>query len=96
MDRHVGPGTRFFTVLRRVWIGTYYDGFIHAGNLAYMAILALFPFFITMAAIFSLIGESAQQEASLRSFLTALPPVVAKVIEPVARNVMAARTGWLL
>lgn len=96
VERHVGPGTRFFTVLRRVWVGTYYDGFIHAGNLAYMAILALFPFFITMAAIFALFGESAQQEASLRAFLTALPPVVTKVVEPVARNVMAARTGWLL
>ena len=96
VERHVGPGTRFFTVLRRVWVGTYYDGFIHAGNLAYMAILALFPFFITMAAIFALFGESGQQEASLRSFLTALPPVVTKVVEPVARNVMAARTGWLL
>jgi membrane protein len=96
VERHVGPGTRFFTVLRRVWVGTYYDGFIHAGNLAYMAILALFPFFITMAAIFTLFGEGAQQEASLRSFLTTLPPVVGKVVEPVARNVMAARTGWLL
>jgi membrane protein len=96
VDRHVGPGTRFFTVLRRVWVGTYYDGFIHAGNLAYMAILALFPFFITMAAIFALFGESGQQGASLRAFLSALPPVVTDVIEPVARNVMSARTGWLL
>ena len=96
VERHVGPGTRFFTVLKRVWTGAYYDGFIHAGNLAYMAILALFPFFITMAAIFALFGESDQQGASLRAFLVALPPVVVEVIEPVARNVMAARSGWLL
>lgn len=95
-NRHVGPGTRFFTVLKRVWTGAYYDGFIHAGNLAYMSILALFPFFITVAAIFTLFGEEAQQAASLHAFLTALPPVVAKVIEPVAASVMAARTGWLL
>ena len=30
----VGPGTRFFEVIKRVLIGTYNDGFIHAGNLA--------------------------------------------------------------
>ena len=94
--RHVGPGTRFFTVVKRVWTGAYFDGFIHAGNLAYMAILALFPFFVTVAAIFSLFGESGQQQASLRAFLTALPPIVGKVIEPVASGVMTARTGWLL
>lgn len=94
--RHVGPGTRFFTVLKRVWTGAYYDGFIHAGNLAYMAILALFPFFVTIAAIFTLFGEEAQQLVSLRNFLSALPPIVARVIEPVAVGVMGARSGWLL
>ena len=26
--------------------GVYNDGFIHAGNLAYLALLAMFPFFI--------------------------------------------------
>jgi membrane protein len=96
VDRHVGPGTRFFTVVKRVWTGAYYDGFIHAGNLAYMAILALFPFFITVAAVFALFGESAQGEASIQAFLSAVPPVVGKVVEPVARSVMAARTGTLL
>lgn len=96
VDRHVGPGTRAFIVLRRVWTGTWQDGFIHAGNLAYMAIIALFPFFITVAAGFTLFGEADQQQASLHGFLTALPPVVVKVIEPVAQSVMTARTGWLL
>lgn len=96
VDRHVGPGTQAFIVLRRVWTGAYFDGFIHAGNLAYMAILALFPFFITVAAGFTLFGEAEQQQASLSAFLTAVPPIVADVIEPVARNVMAARSGWLL
>jgi membrane protein len=83
-------------VLKRVWTGAYYDGFIHAGNLAYMAILALFPFFITMTAVFTLLGEADQRMASVHAFLTALPPVVAGVLEPVARDVVEARSGWLL
>jgi membrane protein len=96
IDRHLAPGSRTLTTLKRVWTGSYNDGFIHAGNLAYMAILALFPFFITVAAILAALGEGSQREASVHAFLTAVPPMVAGVIEPVARDVMAARTGWLL
>jgi membrane protein len=88
--------SRPFQVLARVWTGAYHDGFIHAGNLAYMAILSLFPFFITVGAGFSLIGEQAQREASVHTFLSALPPVVANALEPVASDVIVARSGSLL
>jgi membrane protein len=96
LERHVGPGSRFVGVLKRVWTGTYYDGYIHAGNLAYMSLLALFPFFIAAAAILAAIGEPEQREASINAFLFAVPKVVADVIEPVARDAVAARSGWLL
>lgn len=101
VDEHVGPEgrfwqSRFFKVVARVWTGAYHDGFIHAGNLAYMAILALFPFFITVGAIFSLIGEQAQREASVHAFLAAMPPIVATALEPVAMDVIVARSGFLL
>jgi membrane protein len=92
----VGPGSRVFCVAQRVLVGTYNDGFIHAGNLAYMAVLAIFPFFITGAAIFSVIGEQSQRAASINAILYALPPVVGDVIGPVARTVIQQRTGWLL
>ncbi len=101
VDEHVGPEgrfwqSRFFKVVARVWAGAYHDGFIHAGNLAYMAILALFPFFITVGAGFSLFGEQAQRETSVHAFLAAMPPVVATALEPVAMDVIVARTGNLL
>lgn len=92
----VGPGTRFFEIFKRVIVGTYNDGFIHAGNLAYMSVLAIFPFFITGAAIFSLIGEESERAASINAVLYTLPPVVGDVIGPVARNVIEQRSGWLL
>lgn len=91
-----GPGTRVFTILKRVWTGAWNDGFIHAGNLAYMTLLALFPFFIAVAAIFAVIGEQGQLNASIDAVLTAVPPRVAQVIAPVARDIAAARQGWLL
>lgn len=92
----LGIGPRAYEILRRVALGTYNDGFIHAGNLAYMAVLAIFPFFITGAAIFSLIGEDSERQASINAIIYALPPVVAEVIEPVARSVVDQRSGWLL
>ena len=92
----VGPGTRFFQVVKRVAVGCFNDGFIHAGNLAYMSLLAIFPFFITAAAIFSAIGEEADRAATINAILAALPPVVGEVIGPVANNVVEARSGWLL
>ena len=96
LHRRVGRESRFVCVVKRVWFGAYNDGMIHAGNLAYLALIALFPSFITLAAVFTALGEAGQREASLRAFLTALPPVVAGVIEPAARSAMSARSGWLL
>ena len=100
-DAQFGPrgrfwGTRLFRIVQRVWNGAWNDGFIHAGNLAYMAILALFPFFVVVSLVTSLVGEEGQRVASVHTFLLALPPLVRKVLEPVAMDVVRARTGWLL
>ncbi|OBX20104.1 ribonuclease BN [Erythrobacter sp. QSSC1-22B] len=83
-------------MMKRTAIGTFNDGFIHAGNLAYLAIFSIFPFFILGAALFSLVGEESDRAASINAVLVALPPVVGNVIEPVARDVISARSGWLL
>ncbi len=94
--RRIGPGTKVFEVIKRTAIGTFNDGFIHAGNLAYLAMFSLFPFFILGAAIFSVIGEESDRAATINAVLITLPPVVGNVIEPVARDVIEARSGWLL
>ncbi|MBT0668824.1 YihY/virulence factor BrkB family protein [Novosphingobium profundi] len=91
-----GPGTRAFAITRRVLAGAWNDGFIHAGNLAYMTLMALFPFFIVLAAIFSVLGEAGRLDASIDTVLRSMPPRVAEVLAPVARDVVAARHGWLL
>ncbi|MFN4020866.1 MAG: YihY/virulence factor BrkB family protein [Erythrobacter sp.] len=83
-------------VLRRVGLGTFNEGFIHAGNLAYLAMLAIFPFFILGAALFDLIGGRENAEAMIDAVTRALPESVASVIGPVAEDVIYARSGWLL
>jgi len=96
LGTRIGPGSRAFEVVKRVAVGTINDGTIHAGNLAYMSILAIFPFFILAAAVFSAIGEEAERMATISTLLAAMPPVVREVIAPVAHNVVEARSGWLL
>jgi membrane protein len=96
VSAEIGPGTRAFEIAKRVLVGAYNDGFIHAGNLAYMSVLAIFPFFITAAAIFSLVGEESERALTINTILLALPPMVAEVIRPVAIAVVEARSGWLL
>lgn len=91
--RHI---TRAWQVAKQVAVGCYEDGLIHAGNLAYMSVLAIFPFFLTGAAAFTLVGEPGEQAAAVRAVLAAMPPVVADVIRPVALSVIEARSGWLL
>ena len=83
-------------VMRRVWVGVVHDGTIHAGNFAYMVLIALFPFFITGAALFSLLGEANDRTAAVNTVLMAMPPDVANVLSPVAHAVIEARTGGLL
>lgn len=92
----VRPGSRFFEIVKRVAIGVFYDGFIHAGNLAYMAILSLFPFFITATAILSLLGQSQEGLHALNVFLETVPKSVSDTIAEPVRSVMTARSGSLL
>ncbi|WP_408589255.1 YihY/virulence factor BrkB family protein [Novosphingobium sp.] len=87
---------RIREVLHRVWTGVVNDGTIHAGNFAYMVLVSLFPFFITGAALFSLLGEARQRSAAVDAVLRAMPPDVANVLQPVAQGVITARSGWLL
>jgi membrane protein len=91
------PQGRPMEILRRVALGTWNDGFIHAGNLAYMAMLAIFPFFILGAGVVTALGDAGDSAATISAVRSALPPNVAEVIAPVAEDVVEARGGgWLL
>jgi membrane protein len=93
---YIGPGSPPFEVVRRTFIGVYNDGFIHAGNLAYLTLLTLFPFFIVIAAITQLIGKTEENMAAVAALVVALPPSVAALVEATAREVLTARTGPFL
>lgn len=95
LDR-IGPGSRVYEVAKRALLGVYSDGFIHAGNLAYLALLTLFPFFIVLAAVASLFGHEPDTLRAVAGFLKTLPPSVARLLEAPIADVLARRSGMLL
>lgn len=90
------PGSYVREVLKRVVVGVFSDGFIHAGNLAYLSLLTLFPFFIVAAAIARLFGRTDEGLHTVAAFLRTLPPSVAGVLQTPIADVLAARSGSLL
>lgn len=94
--RKMGPGSRFRVVLGRAFSGVWNDGFIHAGNLAFLTLLTLFPFFIVVAAVAQAFGRDTATLEALRQFLAQVPPDVAQALEKPISDVLGARSGNLL
>ena len=91
-----GISDRFFVVSGRVVVRTFNEGFTYAGNLAYLSVVTLFPFFIVAAAIAQLVGRNAETVHTLEAFLATVPPDVADVLRKPVADVLQARTGSLL
>lgn len=72
------------------------NGFMYAGNLAYLALLTVFPFFILAAAIAAIFGQSGETIRAVDSFLVTLPPNVGDILRKPITDVLAARTGGTL
>ncbi|WP_243406255.1 YihY/virulence factor BrkB family protein [Sphingosinicella sp. YJ22] len=87
---------RAWIVTKRVAVGVYNDGFIHAGNLAYLSILSIFPFIIVAAAVTRLLGQTEGGVQTLNAMLETMPPSVAEVLRQPIKDVIAARSGSLL
>jgi membrane protein len=83
-------------VIKRVAIGVYNDGFMHAGNLAFLSLLALFPFFIVATALAQLLGETQSGSLTVATILGQLPPGVARTLREPIYEALSARTGPLL
>ena len=77
-------------------IGVYEDGFVHAGNIAYMSLVALFPFLILAAALARLFGDGGEGAVAVVNILARLPTQVRDVLAAPIREVLEGRSGNLL
>ncbi len=81
---------RLRRVLADTLAGTFEHGFTHAGNLAYLSLVTLFPFVILLAYVAGQLGRTGEGMAAINGFVTALPPNVAQLVAPTIRDVVAA------
>lgn len=96
VEEKLKPRLTAWEVIKRIAVGVYNDGFIHAGNLAYLSILALFPFFILAAAVAHLLGQSQDAQLTVANVLLRMPGNVAQTLREPIQEVLEARTGPLL
>jgi membrane protein len=96
VEEKLKPRQTVWEVVKRIAIGVYNDGFIHAGNLAYLSILALFPFFILAAAVAQLLGRGEDGARTVATILAELPPNVSSTLQGPIYEVLNERTGPLL
>lgn len=94
--RHLRGRTRSWVVLRRVAVGVYSDGFIHAGNFAYLSLVALFSFCIVAAAIAGAFGQTESGMNLIDAIFHTVPPRAAEALRGPIESAMQARTGPIL
>ena len=85
--------TRSVAVIERTVTGTWTDGFTNAGNLAYLSLLTLFPFFIVVAAVAGALGRTEDGLHAVNVFLRTVPPDVGKLVADPIHAVIAARSS---
>jgi membrane protein len=88
---------RVLVVVRDTIVGVWADGFTHAGNLAYLSLLTLFPFFIVLATVAGSLGRTDDGMRVISAFMRALPPNVAALVSKPISDVIGVRaSGGLL
>ena len=96
VERRIHPRETAWEIVKRIAIGVWNDGFIHAGNLAFLSLMALFPFLIFAAAIAHLLGQSQDAQLAVFNILRQMPRGVASTLRDPIEQVLSARTGPLL
>lgn len=90
------PHDQIIEILKRVVTGVYNEGFVHAGNFAYLSLLAVFAFFIVAAAIAGLFGQTQTGIELIQAFFQTVPPRVAAALSGPIESAMTARSGPVL
>lgn len=68
----------------------------HAGNLAFLGMLALFPFLIFLLALSGLFGQTEAGQDAVQALMANLPPEIAETLAGPMRNVVEASGGGIL
>jgi membrane protein len=71
------------------------DGLVVAGNLAFTALFAIFPFLIFLLSLAGFVGQGAATQQSIELALSIMPAEVAAVLRPAVHQVTTGSTPGL-
>lgn len=77
-------------------VGVYSEGFVHAGNFAYLSLVTLFAFCVVAAAIAGSFGQTQSGLALIDAFFRTVPDGVEGTLKGPVLAAMSARSGPLL
>lgn len=75
---------------------TFDHGFTEAGNLAFLSLLTLFPFFIVVTRIAGMFGRTGDGMAAINQFLESVPQGVADLLRQPVADVLALPSNNVL
>jgi membrane protein len=93
---HLGAFRQTREIGRRVLVGVYSEGFVHAGNFAYLSLVSLFAFCIVAAAIAGGVGQTESGVKLIEAFFATVPKGAADGLRGPIEDAMQARSGPLL
>lgn len=88
--------TVFISVFKAVYNTVQHDGIEHAGYLAFLGLLAVFPFLVFTFAIMGFLGEGQAGADFIKLLLTQLPPHMVKALEPRVAEIISGPPQGLL
>lgn len=74
----------------------HHDGVEHAGYLAFLGLLSLFPFLVFFVAIAGLIGESHQSSEMVKTIISVMPEQVVAALKPRINEIVSGPPQGLL
>ena len=74
----------------------HHDGIEHAGYLAFLGLLALFPFLVFLLALAGFVGEGQAGTAFIKFVFSQLPPNMVKALEPRVAEITSGPPQGLL
>lgn len=73
-----------------------HDGIAHAGNMAFLGMLSLFPFMIFLVALSGLFGQTQAGQDAIALILETLPPEVADTVQGPIAGIIRNTSGKVL
>jgi len=92
----LSPRSLLYSIYKAGYNTIYHDGIEHAGYLAFLGLLALFPFLVFVVALAGFLGEGQAGAEFIKLVFSQLPPSMVRALEPRVAEIISGPPQGLL